>query len=88
MWRRDVCARYNPGLTENRCEVGASVCFVLSVMRRKCCVLKIQLMQPAATKQLQLGVVGLYTGCLLDATNAESRNELAMNKISGIFWKK
>ena len=87
-WRRDVCAWYNPGLTEDGCEVGASVCLVLSAVGNKCCVLKVQLTQPAALKWLQLGVVGLCIVCLLDAANAESRNELAMNKRSRIFWKK
>lgn len=38
-WRRDVCAWYNPGLTEDGCEVGASMCLVLGAVGNKCRVL-------------------------------------------------
>lgn len=87
-WQRDVCARYDPGLTEDGSEIGAGVCLVLSAVGSKCCVLKIQLTQPAAPKWSQLGVEGLCIVCLLDVANAESRKELPVNKRSRIFWKK
>lgn len=87
VWWREVCAQCNPGQTEDRCEVGASMCIVLGIVGNKCCVLKGQLLQPAALKWMQLDVVGLCITCLLDASTAESRNELTINKRSRIFWK-
>lgn len=72
---------------EHRWEVGASMCVVLRIVGNKCCVLKGWLLQPAALKWMQLDVIGLCIMCLLDAANAESRNELTINKRSKIFWK-
>lgn len=63
------------------------MCIVLGIVGNKCCVLKGQLLQPAALKWMQLDVVELCITCLLDAPTAESRNELTINKRSRIFWK-
>lgn len=64
------------------------MCLVLGAVGKKCRVLKVQLTQPAAPKWLQLSVVGLCVVCLLDAANAERRNELAVNKRCRVVCKK